>query len=143
MVGRELHGTDERECWEPCPFEKGRVKSRAIGLANERGSGIGCESEIVGPWQRLVVEFEMWDIVDVDREAVDGVDVFAGARVVDVGRKAVDGDVARDTVVNFSPSAASPTSPVTCSSILAAFPLPFEFPGSFVSVLYVEVGLNE
>lgn len=88
------------------------------------------------------MELEMW-VVDVDCEAVGGGDIFVGARVVDVGCKVVDGDVAHDTVVNFSPSAASPTSPVTCSSILAAFPLPFEFPGSFVSVLYVEVGLNE
>lgn len=143
VVGRELHGSDERECWEPCPFEKGRVESRAIGLANECGSGIGCESEIVGPWRRLVVEFEMWDVVDEDREAVDGVGVFAGARVVDVGCEAVGGGVGHDTMVNSSPSAASPTSPVTCSSILAAFALSFPSPGSLVSLVQTGVELHE
>ena len=63
------------------------------------------------------------------------VEIVAGNRVVDLGRRVVDEDVVHDTVVNSSPSTASPTTPVTCSSILAAFTLPFEFPGSFVSVL--------
>lgn len=82
-------------------------------------------------------------IVDTGCEAVGGGDILAGTCVVDVGHGDVDGDVAHDTVVTSSPSTASPTSPVTCSLILASFTLPFESPGSLVSASQVEVELNE
>ena len=58
----------------------------------------------------------------MDCEAADGGDVFAGA----------------DTIVTSSPSTATPTSPLTCSSNLAASASFFVFPGSFASVLEVK-----
>ena len=84
------------------------------------------------------MKWEMWDAIDVDREAVVEDDVLAGARVVDVGCEAVDGDVAHDAVVTSSPSTATPTSLLTCPSILAASASFFASPGSFASVLEVE-----
>ena len=80
----------------------------------------------------------MWDAIDVNCEAIVEDNVLAGIRVVDVGCETVDGDVAHDAVMTSSPSTATPTSPLICSSILTASALFFAFPGSFASVLEVK-----
>jgi len=77
--------------------------------------------------------------IDVSRDAVDGDNVFASARVINMGGKAVDGDdvlaSARvidvgceavdggDVLVNPAPLTTTSLSPVTCSSVPPTFAL--------------------
>ena len=82
-------------------------------------------------------------VVNMGCEAVGGGDIFTGTRIVNVGRRAVDGDIAPDTVVTSSASTGSPTSPVTCPSILTTFALAFKSPESLSSLVCAGVEPHE
>ena len=59
MVGRDWIEPDKTERRPRCLLGERRAEDGENALVNERGNGIGCESEIAGPWWKFVVELEM------------------------------------------------------------------------------------